>query len=220
MHDELRQMSKTVRSGLTESEAGALGAVLARQNLVARTMTRQLPRRLVDRLGQYLAMKQLEWQANRSAGLDAALLTEQLNAHLETATGPDYLRIRPAHIEYGRLEIWAYLPELSTGPDRGNTTPDIRLLPASMSPFEAYLVADWAVASKILNPAFSRTDDEAAIVWRAPAATQRLVLAVAEPNPRVEAFVNHIARVRAKKWRDVDSAMRAVVDAMEKSYRR
>jgi hypothetical protein len=86
-----------------------------------------------------------------------------------------------------------------------------------MSPFEAYLAADWAVASKILNPEFSRTDVEENRARLMPPPMPKVGLHVSQPNPRVEEFVNHIVNVTARKWRDVDSAMLSVADAMEKS---
>ncbi len=214
-------MAKQVRAGLSFAEAGALGVALARMSTVARATDRELTQDMVDRLGQHLAMKQLDWQANRSDGLDPKLLAEQLNTHLDLASGPDYLRVRPEHIERMRLDIWSRLPELSTALEPKDVMPGVPLFPTSMSPLEAYVAADWAVASKILNPAeFSRTDAEEKVARLAPPQVPPVGLQVVQPSPRVEAFLNHLRRVAVKKWREVDSAMLSVSDVMEKSRRR
>ncbi len=213
---ELRRMAATVRSGLSFDDAHALGVALARRNMVVRSLNGRLMQEISERLGQHLAERQLAWQANRTAGIHPARLAEQLNVHLETASGPDYLRVRPEHLDRGRVETWLRLPELSPG--ERLVAPGVPDLPRTMSPFEAYVVADWAIASKILNPAFTRTDAEERRASFLPPPELPPGMHAVEINSRAEEFVRHLSRVALRKWGDVDSAMLAIVSVLEESW--
>jgi len=213
-HADARRVAAAARGrALSKDEAQRIAS-----DLVSKSTTPVAFGAAVDpaALAQTLADAHMEWQQGRLQSIHEEKLAQALNAQLKLNSLPGYERIRVPDIRRVRLLIWTKVPELSTGVDRHNKGRGNRPTAAFgpfMSPFEAFLVADWVIYSKAENDEYVLTDAEQKARINTPRAEQEPLHA--QPvNPRRQEFAAHVATVAMKQYGSAQDLSAALNDLL------
>ncbi len=182
-----------------------MGAVLASPAVI--------PQPVIEQVGNDLAAMQMAWQRGEHPGVSEAHLVRTLNNRVELASGPSYLGVKPREVRRIRTELWMKLPALSTGLKRRRTNANGRqLFTRVMSPFEAFLVADWVLYQKLTDNDFVLTNEEHSASRGKRKPPRQAGLSSRPINPRREQFEAHLRTMAATKWQSASAIVQIVTD--------
>lgn len=214
--ETLRQHAKK-GPHLSSADADAVARELAQANFGTMLMgPLRASGSLTDQLVQDLTNLQMAWQGGKHGGIHETQLATSLNQHLELDRTPGYLRVRPDQVRRIRTQVWMRVPELSTGIDR--RSPSAKgggtIFSKRMSPFEAFLVADWLLYQKWTDDDFVKTPAEEQADKRKQKAPVPAGLSWRPLNPRREAFENHLRIMAANKWQSAEVILSVVKEIL------
>jgi hypothetical protein len=212
---ELRGLSAHARIGLSDSEARGVGLKLAENSFALSLIRDDMESSMPGELGNLLADHHLRWQQDKRSSIDEYKFIRSLNDRLGLNKSPEYLRFGVEQLRKVRTLIWMRVPELSTGVERRQAKPGARLIPDSMSPFEAFLAADWLLFYKSYEPEYVRTASEP--VPPRPPELDKPGNHVVTPDPRCLEFRNHLQSVALTSWHGRDALVRAAAAVLEES---
>jgi hypothetical protein len=168
-----------------------------------------------SQLGDALASHHLRWQRDSKSSLDEKKFTRSVNDHFDLNRSPEYLRIGIEQVRKVRMLIWMRVPELSTGVERRGVQPGGRVVSESMSPFEAFLAADWLLYYKSYEPEYVRTPGEP--VPQRPAELDRPGIHFLPADERCLQFQRHLESLAMANWHRSGAIVKTVNEILEES---
>ena len=156
----LRHAAKNSSSAATEQNMRQSAAAITHASISLRWLGVDPESAAVAAFRDSLAQRQLDWQSDGVSGISEKRLLDALNESLELTALPTHLQVRTVDFRKARVKLWMNIPELSTGVARAEAKAGTPLFTDRMSPFEAVMLAEWSVYSKLFDPAYVRTDEE------------------------------------------------------------
>jgi hypothetical protein len=220
--DDLRRAAKTFSADPTELNAQETADAITRASIGLGWLGVDPASAAVITFRDSLSKRHVDWRSYGASGISEYLLLSVLNDELELTAFPSHLQLRLEDLWKARVNLWLNAPELTTGVAREDARAGTHLFTDTLSPFEAVVVAEWVLYSKLFDPAYVLTDAEQAAALRTPSrpesqssAARVRGLVVAPPNPRGSQLQEHLSQLATRRWRSIDDALATVSELLE-----
>jgi hypothetical protein len=219
--DNLRRAAQNLSAAATEQNAQEIAAAITHASIGLRWLGVDPESAAVITFRDSLSARHLDWQSSRASGISEERLLIALNDELELTALPSHLQLRFQDLRKARVNLWLNAPELTTGVAREDAVAGTPIFTDTLSPFEALVVVEWVLYSKLFDPAYVLTDAEQYQAIRTPSRREDLSsprvrgLVLAPPNPRGDELQEHLGRVTRKRWRSIHGTLATVSELLE-----